>query len=103
MITRRISYEWLTWGVSAVVNGGLPADIRMRIAADRTRADALRVVTRAIPMPWAEDRSLAARFIGHNRRLAEPWRRSAEMAFSGSDVYLESFGGRGWGPGFVVH
>ena len=101
MIARRISYEWLTWGVSAVVNGGLPADILTCIAADRTRAEALRVVTRTIPIPWAEDRSLAARFIGHNRRLAGPWRRSAVMAFSASDVDLESFGGRGWGPGFA--
>lgn len=101
MIPRRISYEWLTWGVSAVVTGGLPADLRTRIAAERTRADALRVVTRTIPIPWVEDRSLAARFIGHNRRLAGPWQRSAVMAFGASDVHLESFGGRGWGPGFV--
>jgi len=101
VITRRIPYEWLTWGVSAVVNGGLDAGTRARIDAGRSHADALRVLTRFIPIPWAEDRSLAARFIGHNRRLAGPWRRSAVMPFGASDVYLESFGGRGWGPGFV--
>jgi hypothetical protein len=72
MIKRRINYEWLTWGVTSVVGGRLPGDIRSRIDAARTRADALRVVARTIPIAWVDDRSLGARFIGHEHQQREP-------------------------------
>ena len=69
MILKPISYQWLIWGVSRLLPGDLPPKVRARIEADRRRAGALRVITRRITIPWVEDRSLSARFIGDLKRL----------------------------------
>jgi len=100
MLTKHITYQWLTWGVSHVPHGDLPPEVCARIEADRQRARALRVVTRRIPIPWIEDRSLSVRFINHPSRLRDEWRRSAELTFNEEPVRVEAFGGNGSGPGF---
>lgn len=46
MATRRINYQWITWGSSSAVEGGLSDDVRARIDADCALAEQLRVVTR---------------------------------------------------------
>jgi hypothetical protein len=79
VIIRHITYKWLTWSFPRVPDGDLPPEAHARIDADRHRASALRVVARTITIPWVEDRSLSAHFIGHSHRLRDEWRRWAEL------------------------
>jgi len=95
-----ISYQWLTWGVMNVPGGGLSDEVLARIDADRRRAAGFTEVSRTIQLVWAEDRSIAARFISHARRLRQDWRRLAELTFDGVPLCVEAFGGVGGGPGF---
>jgi len=101
-VTKRdISYQWLTWGVMKVPGGGLSDEVLARIDADRRRAAGFTEVSRTIPLVWAEDRSIAARFISHARRLRQDWRRLAELTFNGDPLCVEALGGVGGGPGFI--
>jgi len=100
MRIKHADYRWLLWGVSRTPHGDLPPDVLARIAADRQRAAALRVVTRTLPIAWQEDHSVHVRFIGHCGRIRDAWRRWAELEFNDRPVFLETFGGNGGGPGF---
>jgi hypothetical protein len=99
-IKSHISYRWLTWGVSGVRHGDLRPEVLAKIDEDRRRAHPLRAVTRRIPIPWVEDQSVSARFIGHMYRLSDARRRFADMTFNGEPLYLEWIEGNGHGPGF---
>lgn len=101
MIIKDMSYQWLTWGVSRVPQGGLPPDVLARIEADRQRAGGLPLVARRIPIHWTKDRSLGKRGHDSHYRLHSSWRRFAEHRFNERHVYLEAFGGKGCGPGFA--
>ena len=101
MTKRDIYYQWLTWGVMKVPGGGLSDDVLARIDADRRRAAGFNEVSRTIQLVWTEDRSIAARFIGHASRLRQDWRRFAELTFNGDRVCVEAFGGVGSGPGHM--
>ena len=96
-----LGYEWLIRGVSSTARGGLTDEVQARIRTECDQARSLQVVSRVIPLTWTDDHSIDVRFIDHENRLRDAWRRYADFMFNEHRIHVETFGGQGGGPGFA--